>query len=185
MVVNDVIKITDEIRSKLSEIVTSQYNLIEQNISEYFVYKDKTTPGNFEYTNYFSQGKSNMVRTLEGIPMMTIFNFDTKHTVKLFRLLKLENFKPQLNAIRVFANTELPMHMDLNRGNIGRESPIYSIMLTGKEAMVFFSNKNDGSRLAAIPSLSEFVMFPTMIQHGALTADEHMDVLQIQLNDLI
>ena len=47
MVVNDVIKITDEIRSKLSEIVTSQYNLIEQNISEYFVYKDKTTPGNF------------------------------------------------------------------------------------------------------------------------------------------
>lgn len=184
MVVNDVIRITDELRSQLSNVFTSQYNQIEKEISEYFIYKDKTTPGNFEYSNYYNQGHLNMVRTAEGVPMMSVFNFDSKHTVKLFRLLKLEKFKPQLNGIRVFANTDLPMHMDLNRGDVGRDCPIYSIMLTGKGAMVFFSNKNDGSRLAAVPPFSEFIMYPTQMQHGALTYEEDMDVLQIRLGDM-
>lgn len=171
-------------RQQLADIVAAQYSAIENNISEYFVYVDRTTPGNFEYTNYYTPGHLNMVRSSEGDPMMGVFNFDVKNTIKLLKILKLEKQRPQLNAIRVYANTDLPMHMDLNRGSIGRDRPIYSIMLTGKKAMVFFSNRNDGSRLAAVPPLSEFVMYPTQMQHGAITYDEHMDVLQIQLEDI-
>jgi len=184
VVINDVIKITDNIRGQISDIFSAQYLQSEKNISEYMTYVDRSTPGNFKYTNYFTTNHLNIVRGPEGNAMMGVFNFDIKNTVKLLRLLKLELFKPQLNGIRVYPNTDVPMHMDLNRGSIGRENPVYSIMLTGKEAMVFFSNRNDGSRLAAIPALGDFIMYPTQIQHGALTKEEPLDVLQIRLEDM-
>jgi len=199
MVINDVTRITDEIRSQLSSVFTSQYNEVQNNISEYVVhkdlvasenlenphyYKDQNISGTFEYTNHYNPGHLNLIRTATNTPVMGVFNFNTKNTVKIFRLLKIEKFRPQLSGIRIYANTELPMHMDLNRGGVGRENPIYSIMLTGKESMVFFTNKKDSSKLAVIPALSEFIMYPTMIQHGALTGNEDMDVLQIQLENI-
>jgi hypothetical protein len=184
MVINDVIRITDEIRSNLGNIFKSQYNEIENITSEFLTYKDTVYSGSFDYHNYYKEGHNNIVRAVDNKPMMSVFNFNIKNTVKIFRLLQLEKFKPQLSGIRVYANTNLPMHLDLNRGEVGRDHPIYSIMLTGKGSMVFFSNKSDGSRLVAVPAFSEFIMYPTHMQHGALTYEEDMDVLQIQLGDM-
>jgi hypothetical protein len=184
MVINDVIRITDEIRSQLSDVFKSQFNDIETSISEFLTFKDTVYSGSFDYHNYYKEGHNNIIRAVDNKPMMSVFNFNIKNSVKIFRLLQLEKFKPQLSGIRVYANTNLPMHIDMNRGGVGREYPIYSIMLSGKDGMVFFSNKSDGSRLVAIPPLSEFVMHPTLMQHGALTGAEDMDVLQIQLGDM-
>jgi hypothetical protein len=184
MVINDVIRITDEIRSQLGNIFKSQFNDIETNTSEFLTFKDIVYSDNFDYHNYYKEGHNNIIRAVDNKPMMSVFNFSIKNSVKIFRLLQLENFKPQLSGIKVYANTNLPMHIDMNRGGVGREYPIYSIMLSGKDGMVFFSNKSDGSRLVAIPALSEFVMHPTLIQHGAVTGAEDMDVLQIQLGDI-
>lgn len=194
MVVNDVPNITSQIRLDLSIIFSSQYNLNKEKCLDFMTYiddpagnnfcKSDGTKGTFKYSNNYTPGSLNIVRDSKNKPLMGVFNFDQKHTIRLFRILELTKFRPQINGIKVYANTELPMHLDLNHGEIGRNFPIYSIMLTGKKSMVFFSNKADGSRLVSIPSLSEFVMFPTQMIHGALTFEEDLDILQIQLNSI-
>ena len=178
------LKVTPDVRNKLSILFTMQFSIAENNISEYLTFKDRIAPGNYNYTNYYQLDHLNIVRCPDNKPMMGVFNFSIKNKLKLCKLLNLDPSKHQVNGIRVYANTDVPMHIDLNRGNIERDNPIYSIMLTGKEAMVFFSNRNDGSRLVAIPPLSEFIMYPTQIQHGAITKDEPLDVLQITLEEM-
>ena len=115
---------------------------------------------------------------------MNIFNFSPKNATKILKLLNLKEQRPQLNGMRVYANNVLPMHIDLNKGDIGRQYPIYSIVLSGKDSIIFVSNKSDGSKLLALPKMPHFVMYPTLIQHGAKVGSDHLDILQIQLTSM-
>lgn len=184
MVINDVPKITDELRDKLASIFNSQYNEIKDNVSYLLSFPEGEYAHEFDYHNIFQQGDNNLVRTADGKPMMSVFNFNVKNSIRIFRLLGIEQHKPLINGIRVFANGVIPMHIDLNKGELGRELPILSIVLSGSDGMVFMSNKKDGSRLVGVPGKTEFIMYPTMIEHGALAGSENYDLLQIQLSSM-
>ena len=181
MVINNVPIITESDRYHISEIISSQFNEIEARTNPMLTYPPGKFAAEFEYHNTFKVDYNNVVYTSDKRPMMSVFNFNKKNTIKIWKILNLLDKRPILNCIRVFENTTVPMHVDMNKGDIGREKPIYSIVVKGKDGVIYMSNKLDGSKLVAIPGLSQFVMFPTMVQHGAQTKDELMDVLQIQL----
>jgi len=184
MVISDVPKITDEIRDKLFGIFNSQFVEIESNISYLLTFPSGEYAHEFDYHNIYKQGYNNLVRTFDDKPMMSVFNFNIKNSLRIFRLLGIEQHKPLINGIRVFANGTVPMHIDLNKGELGRELPILSIVLSGSDGMVFMSNRRDGTRLVGIPGKTEFIMYPTMIEHGAMAGSENYDLLQIQLSSM-
>ena len=184
MVINDVITITDDLRTALSHIFESQLHEIEHHTNELLTYTDIKYSHEFEYHNLYTVDHNNLIRSVDGHLLMSVFNFNNKNTSRIFKLLDLSKHRPKINGIRVYSNSELPMHMDLNKGEIGRDNPIYSIVLSGSDGTIFISNNSDGSKLVALPGLSEFVMYPTLIQHGAKSRLEHIDVLQIQLSAL-
>jgi hypothetical protein len=89
-----------------------------------------------------------------------------------------------MNIIRVYPNTAVPFHIDLNKGNIGRENPILSIVINGgRDCMLYIANKLDGNYQLAIPGHSEFIMYPTQIVHGAKSGNLPYTLLQIQLEN--
>jgi hypothetical protein len=185
MVINDVPKITDDVRNKLSIIFDNQFIEIENNISYLLTFPNADYAHEFDYHNLYQQGCNNLVRSYDGKPMMSVFNFNLRNTVKIFRLLQIENYKPILNGIRVFSNTIVPMHMDLNKGELGRELPILSISVSGDDGMVFMSNEKDGSRRVSVPGKSSFILYPTLMSHGAKSGNENYDLIQIQLTAMI
>jgi hypothetical protein len=184
MVINDVPEINITLRNLLHDVFLTEINTAESNKRNLLTYTDDVFSASFEYHNYYSTEMGNIIRTKNDDPVMNIFNFSPKNATKILKLLNLKEQRPQLNGIRVYANNVLPMHIDLNRGDIGRQYPIYSIVLGGKDSMIFVSNKSDGSKLLALPKMPHFVMYPTLIQHGAKVGCEHLDILQIQLTSM-
>jgi len=185
MVIDNVVKVTDDIRNKLSVIFNSQFSDIENNVSYLLTYPVGEYAHEFDYHNIFQQGYNNLVRTNDGKPMMSVFNFSLRNTLKIYRLLEIEQYRPLMNAIRVFSNTIVPMHTDLNKGDIGRELPILSIVVSGSDGMVFMSSQKDGSHQIGIPGKTEFIMYPTLMAHGAISKSENYDLIQIQLTAMI
>lgn len=185
MVINDVTKITDEIRDKLSVIFNSQFSEIENNLSYLLTYPVGEYAHEFDYHNVFQQGHNNLVRTNDSKPMMSVFNFSPKNILRIYRLLEIEQYKPLMNGIRVFPDTTVPMHTDLNKGDIGREMPILSIVVNGSDGTVFMSNRKDGTRQIGIPGKTEFIMYPTLMAHGAVSKSENYDLIQIQLTSMV
>jgi hypothetical protein len=185
MDIGNVVKITDDVRSKLSIIFNSQFSEIENNISYLLTYPIGEYAHEFDYHNIFQPGHNNLVRTCDSKPMMSVFNFSSKHILRIYRLLGIEQYKPLMNGIRVYPNTTVPMHTDLNKGEIGREMPILSIVVNGDDGMVFMSNRKDGTRQIGIPGKTEFIMYPTLMAHGALSKTENYDLIQIQLTNMV
>lgn len=185
MVINDVPIIVDSVRDQLSAIFIDQFNECSNNVNYLLSYPDSIYAHEFDYHNIFKPNHNNLVRHHNGNSMMSVFNFSIRNSIKIYKLLQIEKFRPTINGIRVFAGETVPMHVDLNKGEIGRENPIYSIVVSGSDGVVFMSNRKDGSRLVAIPGKTEFVMYPTMVEHGAIAGAENYDVVQIQLSGLL
>jgi len=184
MVINDVVKVTDEIREQLSGIFNSQFDEVKDKVNYMLTYPDSTYAHEFDYHNIFQQGHNNIVRYHDESSMMSVFNFNMRNSVKIYRLLQIEKHKPMLNGIRVYAGNKVPMHIDANRGDIGRENPILSIVLSGTDGYVYMSNVRDGNHYVSIPGKVQFVMYPTLIEHGACAGLENYDVLQLQLTEM-
>lgn len=184
MDINDVPLITDEIRNKLSAIFNNQFEEIKNKTNKLLTFPIGNYTNEFEYHNIYAKDHNNEIYYHDSSIMMSVFNFNLRNTLRIYKILQLEKHQPMLNAIRLFAGNKVPMHVDLNKGEIGRENPIYSIVVSGIDGYVFMSNKKDGSHLVAVPGKSQFIMFPTMIEHGALAGKENYDILQIQLNNI-
>ena len=184
MVINDVPEINSTLRNFLHDVFVTEISNAESTNQNLLTYTDDVYSASFEYHNSYSTKIGNIVKTKNDNPVMNIFNFSPKNATKILKLLNLKEQRPQLNGMRVYANNVLPMHIDLNKGDIGRQYPIYSIVLSGKDSIIFVSNKSDGSKLLALPKMPHFVMYPTLIQHGAKVGSDHLDILQIQLTSM-
>lgn len=185
MVIDDVPIITPETRSKINEIIEQEFRAIEGSVNPMLSYPPGSYAHTFDYHNVYVTGKNNVVYLHDKTPVMCAFEFSLKSQVKLYKLLNLSEKKPIINAIRVYPYTTVPMHIDLNKGGIGREYPIYSIVVSGIDGCVYMSNKNDGSRQVAIPGLTQFVMCPNVIAHGATSKSEPYTLFQIQLKQAL
>lgn len=184
MDIDNVPVITEDIRNKLLFIFENQFNEIKNNVNDLLTFFPGEYSHEFNYHNVFARGYNNQIYYNNSSIMMSVFNFSIKNTLRIYKILGLEKYQPMLNGIRVFSGNKVPMHIDLNKGDIGRDFPIYSIVLSGTDGYVFMSNKKDGSHLVAIPGKSQFIMFPTLIEHGAMAGKENYDILQLQLEKM-
>lgn len=182
MDIRDVPKITPEIRSSMKSIFDARYEELKNNISEMITYPPGDYVDEHIYTNTFQHDVLNMIRNHDGSPLMCVFNFSVRNHVRLYKILGIADMKPLINGLRVFPHQVVAMHRDPNRGNIGREHPIFTSIVNGEDGCVYLSNRIDGSRLAAIPGLSDFVMVPSEIEHGASSGESSYDLIQIQLS---
>jgi hypothetical protein len=179
---NHTFKITPDIRAEVIKIFETQYNAIQDKTHPLFIFDHGEYASVRTYYERFSFTENNVVYSADNKPLMSIFAFTGKNSLRLDKLLGKKNLV--INGLRVFKNCKIPLHVDANHEAVGREKPIYSIVLTDG-GVIYFSNKRDGSKLVAIPGMSEFIMSATEIEHGAHAGDCDMDMLQIRLeNDL-
>lgn len=187
MVISDVPLITPKIREALACIFADRFAMVKSNVSPMLTYPEGKYAPSFFYHNVFQQNMLNVIYQPDGCtPMMAVFNFDRRATLRLANVLGLSKATPtpMLSGLRVFPNQTVPMHTDLNKGEIGRTNPIYSVVTQGSDGRVFLSNRKDGSRLACVHGLTEFCMVPTDIEHGAKAGQEPYDMIQIQLSSM-
>lgn len=176
-------KITDETRAQLAEIFQVQYDLVQDNAQKLFIF-DK---GNYaeikEYYNKISYTENNIVYSHDSKPIMSVFAFTGKRALKIEKCLNRANLKTV--GVRVFKDSVIPMHVDPNYHSIGRENPIYFIVVSATDdSMIYFSNRKDGTKQVAIPGLSQFKMYPTEIEHGGFAAGQDMDMIQIMVGPI-
>lgn len=180
MVTNNVPVITSEKRFSLNNIIEDQFNSFTESY-RLLSYSSGNYVNRFDYTDTYQPGKNNIIYSHDGKPLMCVFEFSMRNMIKIYKILELTYERPTINAIRVYPNTVIPMHIDPNKGNIGRNNPILSIVTSGADGVVYMSNKTDGSRQVAVPGLSQFIMCPDTIAHGAKSGSEPYTLLQIQL----
>ena len=183
MVISDVPIIDEVTRDNLRAIVEQEFERIKEETNALTI----TAPhgeyiDDFHYDNYYVRGKNNVLYDYDGTPIMCIFDFSPRAQIKIFKILNLTDKRPTMSAVRVFPNTVVPIHIDLNKGgHIGRNHAIYSIVTNGNDGYVYMSNRTDGSKQVIIPGKSQFVMYPTSIAHGAKSGNEPYTLLQLQL----
>lgn len=171
------------IRAELASIFQMQYDLVESKTQKLFKFDVGEYTQVKTYFNKVSFTQSNIAYSNEDLPLMSVFGFTGKRSLKIEKLLGKKNLK--ILGVRVFKDCALPMHMDPNYGSTGRENPIYSIVVAGSDdCMIYFSNRKDGTRQVAIPGLSEFIMYPTEIEHGGYSATQNMDLIQIMVDPI-
>lgn len=181
MNIHNLPKITDDIRNKLGDIFNSQFKEIENDVNSLFnfVFEDK---GHFiNYINIYASDKNNVVYMQNGPLLMSAFNFSVKNTLRVYRLLGLETMAPKINAMRVFPNTTIPLHVDPNNGSLGRELLLYTIVTSGSDGIAYAANNITDSPAFISKGKTEFLISPTRIAHGAQSGIENYDILQIQL----
>ena len=182
MVISDLPLITDTIRSDLNFISEQRLSSIELDINRLLTYTNGNYVTEFDYHNIYQIGKNNIVYGYDGIPVMSVFDFDKRSKIKIMRILGITCNDININVIRVRPNTTVPFHIDLNKGDVGRQNPILSIVISGGlDSMLFISNKLDGSYQFALRGNSEFIMYPTQIVHGAKSGNLPYTLLQMQL----
>ena len=172
-----------EIRQELSEIFNAQFEIIENDSQKLFKFGTGDYAKVEEYSNKISFAKNNIVYSWDQKPIMCVFAFTGKRALKIEKILDKTNLK--VIGVRVYKNCVVPMHVDPNYHSIGRDNPIHFIVVSANsECMIYFSNRKDGSKQLAIPGLSEFVMHPTEIEHGARAGGQHMDMIQIMVEQI-
>lgn len=181
MDITNVPLIVEEQRTALKTIFDEQYKSYNT-INELLQFPVGDYAHDYIYHNTFQRGVINMIRNSDGTPLMCVFSFSPRNEIKIYRELGLSASRSPVNGLRVFPHQTVAMHIDANRGEIGRNNPIYSVVVNGSDGCVYMSNKQDGTRLVAIPGLQQFVMVPTDIEHGASSGAESYDLLQIQLS---
>ncbi len=183
MVTGNEIEITAATRGALAEIFSQQYSALENNSQKLFCFSEGDYALVQEYYNKISYEHLNIVYNHQGQPIMSVFTFSGKRFLRMERLLGQKDLK--VIGIRIFKNSIVPMHVDPNYGSTGRENPVLSLVVAGSEnGRVYFSNRKDGSKKVMIPGLSQFVMCPTEVEHGANSADQDMDIIQIMVDPI-
>lgn len=183
MKISDIPIITEETREKLRSIIESQFLELESKTNHLFNYVNNNGIYTIKYINTYEHGKNNLIYLENGPLLMAAFNFSVKNHLRIYRLLGLENKAPKINAMRIFPNTEIPIHIDPNRGNLGREHLTYTIVTSGADGMAYASDRLGGKKLFIIPGRSNFLLCPTGIPHGAKSGSENYDILQIQIDE--
>jgi hypothetical protein len=183
MAVRDEFKITEEIRNQLAEIFQAQYELVENKIQKLFTFDKGDYTQVKEYHNKVSFTENNIAYSDDGRPLMSIFAFTGKRSLKIEKILNRSDLK--ILGVRVMKDCVVPIHIDPNYQSTGRENPVHSIVVAGGAGcMIYFSNRKDGTRQAAVPGLSEFIMHPTEMAHGGYAGDRNMDIIQIMVDPL-
>lgn len=176
-------KITDALRIELSEIFSMQFEMIENKVQKLFIFGAGDFAEIKEYFNKVSFSENNIVYSEQNKPIMSVFAFTGKRSLKIENLLDQKGLK--IIGVRVFKDCVIPLHVDLNYQSTGRDNPVYSIVVAASpDSKIYFSNRKDGTRQLAIPGLSEFIMYPTEIEHGAFSADRDMDLIQIMVDPI-
>lgn len=176
-------KITAEIRAELNKIFQLQYELVQNNAQKLFSYDQGAFTKVKEYYNKISFTQNNIVYSHDDKPIMCVFAFTGKRALRIEKLLKQKGLI--ITGHKVFKNCVIPMHIDPNYHSVGREKPVYFIVVAGSDdCMIYFSNKQDGSRQVAIPGRSCFMMSATEIEHGGYSADQEMDIIQIMIDPI-
>lgn len=182
MVIDDLPLITDTIRTQLNSISEQRLSSIELSVNRLLTYTKGDYVTEFDYHNIYQIGKNNIVYGYGGAPVMSVFDFDKRSKIKIMKVLGLSDNDININVIRVCPNTIVPFHLDLNKGDVGRENPILSIVISGGlDSMLYISNKLDGSYQFALRGNGEFIMYPTQVVHGAKSGNVPYSLLQIQL----
>lgn len=182
---SDMPLITPEIRTTINDISEHRYLDIEKEVNKMLTYPHGKFVEDFIYHNVYQMGKNNMIYGSDDRPMMTIFDFDKRSKIKIMNVLGIKQHNPNMHIIKVFPDTIVPLHLDLNKGNNGRESAILSIVISGdQDSMLYIGNKLDGEYQFALPGYSEFIMYPTQIVHGAKSGKLPYTLLQITIDTM-
>jgi hypothetical protein len=177
MVINDVPKITPDIRQKLSEVFNDQYSILSYN--DFFTFNDDKFSDTFLFKNPYSHEHYNVAKNTVGKDVMAVFTFNPRNRIRIYRILNIDE-KPILTGIRVYANKIVPMHIDLNEYSTAREKLQYVVPLT-QGGNIYFSDLRDGSKKIINAELAEVAFPPTLIPHGAVAGNIHYDLLEIQI----
>jgi hypothetical protein len=168
------------VRLELAEVFKNQLDLTDNKKNKFFTYDSEIYSENFIYHSDYSFEHQN-VAYVNDQPVMCVFSFNIRNIVKIFNLLSLRETKPKLNGIRVYPNMTVPMHVDIDRYQNGRNNPTLVYSLTKSDGCILFSNKKDGSAQVTINSNEDFIFNPGDIVHGAKSNKTCIDLLQIQL----
>lgn len=183
MKIGDLPLITEDIRSAINDISEQRYGVIEKDVNEMLTYPEGEYVSDFLYHNVYQMGKNNMIYGSGNKPMMSLFDFDGRSKIKIMNILKIKEHNPDMHIIKVFPDTVVPLHLDLNKGNNGRESAILSIVISGgRDCMLYIGNKLDGNYQFVLPGHSEFIMYPTQIVHGAKSGKLPYTLLQMPID---
>ncbi len=173
--------VTTEIRAALADLFFQQYALVEENVQKLFSFGEGDYARIGEYFNKISYEHNNVVYDCRGKPLMSVFAFSGKRFLRIEKLFGKKDLK--ILGLRVFKNSVIPLHVDPNYGSTGRDNPILFLVVAGsKGCRIYFSNRQDGTKQVMIPGLSQFVMAPTEIEHGAFSSDQDMDIVQITVD---
>ena len=180
------IKVTEDTRAAINKIIESRYHtLLDDKGSENKLLTFRSMVfshrADYEYHSIFTPGKNNVAYGADDTPVMSIFDFTTRQRVELLKMLGLSDTRPSMCAIRVPPNTVVPMHVDYNKGETGRDLPTYSIVTSGVDGAIFISATTDGNSQFMIPGKTDYILCPTLIAHGARSGTEPYTLLQIQM----
>lgn len=183
MVTGNAFKITEEVRQEMAKIFLQQYEVVVEKEQKLFDFG----PGPFatiqNYENRVSFQDNNTIYSHDEKLVMSVFAITGRRLLKIEKLLGKQGL--QVVGMRVPKETVVPMHIDPNKHSIGRENPIHFIVVSGSDdSKIYFSNRRDGSRQIAIPGLSQFIMYPTEIEHGAYSGNQDMDIVQIMVEGI-